>query len=75
MTVESNEAREETGMYAQYEIELSRQHREEEVRQVENFRLARQLRANRSGMPAETGNALLARVFAWFPRKGQAVEC
>ena len=75
MSVESNEASEETGMYTQYEIELTKQHREDVARQVENNRLTRQLRANRSGMTAETRNALLARVFAWFPRKGQAVEC
>jgi hypothetical protein len=62
-------------MYTQYEIELSGQGREDVARQVENTRLARQLRANRSGAAAGTRDALLARVFAWFPRKGQAVEC
>ena len=62
-------------MYAMTEIELSRLHREEVAQQVENNRLARQLRAARSGMAAGTGNALLGRVFAWSPRKGQAVEC
>ena len=62
-------------MYTQHEIELSRQLREDVARQVETNRLARQLRANRSGMAAETRNALLARALAWFPRKGQAVEC
>ena len=62
-------------MYTQYEIEVSGQFREDVARQVENNRLARQLRANRSGVAAGTRDALLARVFAWFPRKGQAVEC
>jgi hypothetical protein len=45
------------------------------ARQVENNRLARQLRAARPGVAAGAGNALLGRIFAWFPRKGQAVEC
>ena len=62
-------------MYTQYEIELTSQFREDVARQVENNRLARELRANRSGMAAGTRNALLARVFAWSPGKGQAVEC
>ena len=62
-------------MYTMAEIELSKQHRKDVAQQVENNRLARQLRAARSGMSAGTGNALLGRVFAWFPRKGQAVEC
>jgi hypothetical protein len=62
-------------MYAMTEIELSRLHREEVAQQVENNRLARQLRAAHSGMAAGTGNAFLGRVFAWSPRKGQAVEC
>ena len=43
-------------MYAMTEIELSRLHREEVAQQVENNRLARQLRAARSGMAAGTGN-------------------
>ena len=62
-------------MYTMAEMELSKQHREDVARQVENNRLVRQLRAARSGMSAGTGNGLLARVFAWSPRKGQAVEC
>ena len=62
-------------MYTQYEIELSSQFREDVARQVENNHLARQLRANRSGVAAGTRDALLARVFSWFPRKGQTVEC
>ena len=62
-------------MYTQYEIELSGQVREDVARQVENTRLARQLRANRSGVAAGTRDALLARVFAWFPRRGQPAEC
>lgn len=52
-------------MYAMTEIELSRLHREDVARQVENNRLARQLRAARSRMASGTGNALLGRVFAW----------
>ena len=62
-------------MYNMNHIELSKQHREEVAQQVENNRLARQLRAARSGMATGTGNALLGRLFAWSPRKGQAVEC
>ena len=62
-------------MYAMAEIELTKQHREDVAQQVENNRLARQLRAARSGMPAGTGTALLGRVFSWSPRKGEAVEC
>jgi hypothetical protein len=55
-------------MYNLNDIELSRQHREEVARHVENNRA-------RSGMAAGSRNALLGRVFAWFPGKGQAVEC
>lgn len=62
-------------MYNLNEIELSKQHREEVARQVENDRLARRLRAAHPGMAAGTGKALLGRVFARSPRKGQAVEC
>jgi hypothetical protein len=62
-------------MYAMTEIELSRQHREEVAQQVENNRLARQLRASRTGMASGTGNALLGRVLVWSPRKGQTAEC
>jgi hypothetical protein len=62
-------------MYTIAEIELSKQHREDVARQVENNRLVRQLRAARSGMSAGTGTALLRRVFFWSPQKGQAVEC
>ena len=62
-------------MYAMSEIELSRQDRKEVAQQVENNRLARQLRASRTGITSGTGNGLLGRVLAWSPRKGQAVEC
>lgn len=62
-------------MYAMTEIELSRQHREEVAQQVANNRLARQLRAFRTGMASGTGNTLLGRILSWSPRKGQAVEC
>jgi hypothetical protein len=62
-------------MYNLNDIELSRQHRGEVARQVENDRLAAQLRAARHGIAAGGRNALLGRVFAWFPGKGQAVEC
>lgn len=62
-------------MYNLTGIELSRQSREEIAREVENHRLARGLRAARSGMVAGNGSALLARVFARFPRKGQIAEC
>ena len=62
-------------MYTQYEIEMTTQLRDDVARQVETNRLVRQLRENRSGVAAGSRNALLARVFAWFPRKGQAVEC
>ena len=58
-------------MYVMTEVELSRQHREEVARQVENNRLARQLRAARSRMASGTGNALLGRVFAWSPQEEQ----
>jgi|tagenome__1003787_1003787.scaffolds.fasta_scaffold20950820_2 hypothetical protein len=57
------------------DIELSRQHRGEVARQVENNRLAGQLRVARHGIGDGSRNALLGRVFARFPRKGQAVEC
>jgi hypothetical protein len=57
------------------DIGLSRQHRGEVARQVENNRLAGQLRAARHGMAAGGRNALLGGVFAWFPRRGQPVEC
>jgi hypothetical protein len=62
-------------MYNPTEIHLSKQHREEVAQQVENIRLARRLRAARSGMVAGTRDALLGGVFAWSPRKEQAVEC
>ena len=62
-------------MYNLNDIEMSRQLREDVARQVENNRLVRELRADRSGVAAGSRNALLARVFAWSPRKGQAVEC
>ena len=62
-------------MYTQYEIEMTTQLRDDVARQVETNRLVRQLRANRSRVADGSRNALLARVFAWFPRKGQAVEC
>jgi hypothetical protein len=62
-------------MYTIAEIELSKQHREEMLREAENNRLARQLRAARPGMAAGSRNALLGRVLAWFPRKEQAAEC
>jgi len=58
-------------MYNTNHIELSRQHRGEVARQVENNRLARQLRAAHSRMASGTGNTLLGRVFAWSPREGQ----
>jgi len=45
------------------------------ARQVENNRLAGQLRVARHGIGDGSRNALLGRVFARFPRKGQAVEC
>jgi hypothetical protein len=45
------------------------------ARQVENNRLAGQLRAARHSIAAGGRNALLGRVFAWFPRRGQPVEC
>ena len=61
---ESNEDAKEAVMYTMTEIELSRQHRKDVAQQVESNRLARQLRAARSGMSAGTGNALLGRVFA-----------
>jgi hypothetical protein len=62
-------------MYNMNGIELSRQRRGEVARQVENNRLAGQLRAASHGIAAGGRNALLGHVFAWFPRKGQAVEC
>ena len=57
-------------MYNLNDIELSRQHREDVARQVENNRLARQLRAARPGMAAGTGNALLGRILRLVPTKG-----
>ena len=62
-------------MYTLNEIELSKQHRSEMVKQAENDRLARQLRAAGPGRAAGMGSALLARFLAWSPRKGQAAEC
>ena len=62
-------------MYNLTGIELSRQHREEIAWEVEDYRLARQLRTARSRMVAGNGSALLSRVFAWSPRKGQIAEC
>jgi len=62
-------------MYDLNDIGLSRQHREDVARQVENNRLVRQLRAARSGTSSGTGNAFLGRVFAWSPRKDQMAEC
>jgi len=62
-------------MYNLNDFELYRQHRDEVARQVENNRLAGKLRAARPGIAAGSRNALLGRVFAWFPRKEQAVEC
>jgi hypothetical protein len=62
-------------MYAMTEIELSRLHREDVARQVENNRLARQLRAARHGMADGNWNALRGRLFAWIPRKGQTAGC
>jgi hypothetical protein len=57
------------------EIKLSKHHRNEVLRQVENNRLARQLRATSPGTAAGAGNTLLARFLAWSPRKSQAAEC
>jgi hypothetical protein len=62
-------------MYAITEIELSRLHRADVARQVENNRLARQLLADRHGMADGLRNALPGRFFAWFPRKGQTTGC
>ena len=62
-------------MYALTEIELSRLHREDVARQVENNRLARQLRADRHGMAAGFGNAPPGRFFARFPRQGKTADC
>ena len=62
-------------MYAMTEIELSGLHREDVARQVENNRLARQLRANRHGAANGIRSALPGRFFAWSPRKGRTVEC
>jgi hypothetical protein len=62
-------------MFTVNEIELSRQHRNEMVKEAENNRLARQLRAAGPGRTTATGSALLARLLSWFPRKSQAAEC
>jgi hypothetical protein len=62
-------------MYTLNEIELSKQHRDDMVRQAENYRLARQLRVASPGRAARKGNALLARLLAWSPRKSQTAEC
>ena len=61
-------------MYTITEIELSGLHREDVTRQVENNRLARQLRANRHGVANGIRTTLPGRFFAWFPRKGQTAE-
>jgi hypothetical protein len=61
-------------MYNLHDIGLSRQHREDVAQQVENNRLARQLRAY-SRVASGTTSAFASRVFAWFPRKGQTAEC
>ena len=58
-------------MYNLNDIEMSRQLREDVARQVENNRLARQLRGARSRMASGTGNTLLGRVFAWSPQEKQ----
>ena len=62
-------------MFTQYEIGSSKHYREEVARQVENNRLARQLRAVRLGMATGNRDALLGRIFAWSPRGKQTVEC
>jgi hypothetical protein len=62
-------------MYTTTNIELPRLHREGVARQVENNRLARQLRVNCSGKVAGFGGALRGRFFARFPGKGQPVPC
>jgi hypothetical protein len=61
-------------MYNVNDIGLSKQHREEVAQQVENNRLARQLRAY-SLVASGTTSALAGRVFAWSPRNGQRAEC
>ena len=61
-------------MYNLNDIGLSKQHREEVAQQVENNRLARQLRAY-SLVALGTASALPGRVFAWSPRRGQTTGC
>jgi hypothetical protein len=61
-------------MYNLSDIGLSKQHREEVAQQVENNRLARQLRAY-SLVASGTTSALPGRVFAWSPQNGQTAEC
>jgi hypothetical protein len=61
-------------MYNLHDIGLSKQHREELAQQVDNTRLARQLRVY-SRMASGTKSALAGRVFAWSLRKGQTAGC
>ncbi len=61
-------------MYNLNDIGLSKQHREDVARQVENNRLARQLRVY-SRVASGTTSALADRVFASSPRSGQTAEC
>jgi hypothetical protein len=61
-------------MYNLSDIGLAKQYREDVTRQVDNNRLARQLRAY-SRVASGTTSALAGRAFAWSPRKGQTAEC
>ena len=62
-------------MFTLNDIELSRQHRNAIVQKAESDRLARQLRAANSGRRAGMGNALLARLLAWYPSGREPAEC
>jgi hypothetical protein len=61
-------------MYNLNDIGLSKQHREDVAQQVENIRLARQLRAH-SRVASGIASVLPGRIFAWSSRNGQTAEC
>ena len=53
-------------MYGMNEIGLGRQHRQDLLREAENRRLVRELRAGRRAGAARLGDALLSRVSGGF---------
>lgn len=61
-------------MYSLNDIQISRQHREDVARQVENNRLARQLRAY-VRLVSGTASSLQIRALIRSPREGHTAEC